>query len=375
MPRAIFGALTGAVTCALVLLSAPQAIALCGNGVLDGGEACDDGNTLNGDYCSSDCATITGFCGDNIMQTNEACDDGNLTDGDGCQADCTITPVQDSVVLPRRPIRVTIPLATPSVTVKVRVKVRNADSGAGHTIRLVAADGNCPPGTVGTPDFDGVTPGPQDSVLLSGGRVKGATVPLTISSAAFTTFNRKSPARCTPTFTVNAVPLSIDPVPANDTVTVELNVTDQNDTQQTTLHESVIDSIVPVTVQIPAGIANAVVTVRPKVGNADYLVGPEAHQITATASDGDCPAGTVGVVDLDRNAPGTQPAITLAGGHTRGGLLALTITAGGFTTTSAASPTRCTALLTATGPAGNTEPDASNNTTRLVIDVIDKNDF
>ena len=27
----------------------------CGNGVVEGGEACDDGNTANGDGCSSQC--------------------------------------------------------------------------------------------------------------------------------------------------------------------------------------------------------------------------------------------------------------------------------------------------------------------------------
>lgn len=46
----------------------------CGNHVLNTGEACDDGNTLNGDYCSSDCSMVTGYCGDSIAQTNEMCD-------------------------------------------------------------------------------------------------------------------------------------------------------------------------------------------------------------------------------------------------------------------------------------------------------------
>lgn len=46
----------------------------CGNLVLNTGEACDDGNTQNGDYCSSDCSQVTGECGDAIVQSNELCD-------------------------------------------------------------------------------------------------------------------------------------------------------------------------------------------------------------------------------------------------------------------------------------------------------------
>lgn len=46
----------------------------CGNLVLNTGETCDDGNTNNGDYCSSDCTRVTGECGDAIVQSNELCD-------------------------------------------------------------------------------------------------------------------------------------------------------------------------------------------------------------------------------------------------------------------------------------------------------------
>jgi cysteine-rich repeat protein len=33
-------------------------IPACGDGILDGGEVCDDGNTLGGDGCSADCASL-----------------------------------------------------------------------------------------------------------------------------------------------------------------------------------------------------------------------------------------------------------------------------------------------------------------------------
>lgn len=53
--------------------------AVCGNGTVEPGEACDDGNTSDGDYCSSDCQTVTGRCGDGTLQSNESCDDGQIT--------------------------------------------------------------------------------------------------------------------------------------------------------------------------------------------------------------------------------------------------------------------------------------------------------
>ena len=61
----------------------------CGDGILDPGEECDDGNNVDGDGCSADC-TIEGFCGDGVLDPGEECDDGNNVDGDGCSANCTV---------------------------------------------------------------------------------------------------------------------------------------------------------------------------------------------------------------------------------------------------------------------------------------------
>ena len=67
----------------------------CGDGILDPNEECDDGNNIDGDGCSANCATECGggdepVCGDGDMEGDEECDDGNLVDGDGCSADCII---------------------------------------------------------------------------------------------------------------------------------------------------------------------------------------------------------------------------------------------------------------------------------------------
>jgi len=89
----------------------------CGNGVLEAGEACDDGNNVNGDgctaacqiedgnpctanaECSSDVCDMTeapplcepaGSCGNGVLDVPEGCDDGNTTTGDGCSNVCLL---------------------------------------------------------------------------------------------------------------------------------------------------------------------------------------------------------------------------------------------------------------------------------------------
>ena len=67
----------------------------CGNGILDPGEQCDDGNQDNLDTCRNDCTLPV--CGDGITDLGEACDDGNLDDTDGCRSDCTIPVCGDGI--------------------------------------------------------------------------------------------------------------------------------------------------------------------------------------------------------------------------------------------------------------------------------------
>ncbi len=104
---------------------------VCGNGIIDPGETCDDGNNTSGDGCSSTCQIEPGWtctggtvretgdasppvdsgmvalsdaaapspskcfqdrCGDGIIETGETCDDGNDVSGDGCSSTCQIEP-------------------------------------------------------------------------------------------------------------------------------------------------------------------------------------------------------------------------------------------------------------------------------------------
>ena len=75
---------------------------VCGDGIIDASEACDDGNELDGDGCSSRCEVEstdkpgegdepgTPVCGDGKVEAGEACDDGNELDGDGCSSGCEV---------------------------------------------------------------------------------------------------------------------------------------------------------------------------------------------------------------------------------------------------------------------------------------------
>ena len=60
---------------------------VCGDGYKGPGEECDDGP--NGSAtCTSDCKLAV--CGDGLHQPGEQCDDGGRADGDGCSHDCQI---------------------------------------------------------------------------------------------------------------------------------------------------------------------------------------------------------------------------------------------------------------------------------------------
>lgn len=60
----------------------------CGDGIVSGGEQCDDG-VNDGGYgqCGPGCK-LGDYCGDGVMQGSEDCDDGNRLNGDGCSSSC-----------------------------------------------------------------------------------------------------------------------------------------------------------------------------------------------------------------------------------------------------------------------------------------------
>jgi cysteine-rich repeat protein len=64
-----------------------QLVPVCGNGVEQQGEECDDGNLEDCDGCSVTCRLESG-CGDGVLCGQEICDDGNRVSCDGCSASC-----------------------------------------------------------------------------------------------------------------------------------------------------------------------------------------------------------------------------------------------------------------------------------------------
>jgi cysteine-rich repeat protein len=59
---------------------------VCGNGAVEQGEECDDGNTTDGDGCSAYCE-VESPCGNGVLDPGEQCDDGNRDNTDSCPDD------------------------------------------------------------------------------------------------------------------------------------------------------------------------------------------------------------------------------------------------------------------------------------------------
>jgi len=68
----------------------------CGNGRLDSGELCDDGNDVEGDACDTNCEPPS--CGNGIVEGDEECDDANAVESDDCLVTCRRARCGDGVV-------------------------------------------------------------------------------------------------------------------------------------------------------------------------------------------------------------------------------------------------------------------------------------
>ncbi|WP_434418998.1 DUF4215 domain-containing protein [Nannocystis pusilla] len=97
-PKGSTGDLTGSTTEVTTSSAFPTTTATtddkpaCGNGVLEPGEQCDDGNATPGDGCEADCTKTPGEnCGNGVVDDGEECDDGNDVPMDGCENNCTET--------------------------------------------------------------------------------------------------------------------------------------------------------------------------------------------------------------------------------------------------------------------------------------------
>lgn len=68
----------------------------CGDGVVDDGEECDDGNEVDDDACTNTCSLPV--CGDGVTNGDEECDDGNDDDSDACLTSCVAATCGDGQI-------------------------------------------------------------------------------------------------------------------------------------------------------------------------------------------------------------------------------------------------------------------------------------
>ncbi|GEM_PF-7132640 len=115
----------------------PEPPAICGNGIREGGEQCDDGNTNNNDACIIDTAKNyqckNAVCGDGYLRTGtEQCDDGNTRSGDGCSATCTTESTANAPTLSS--------LSPTSGTAGTTVDATGTGFISANTVRFGASD-------------------------------------------------------------------------------------------------------------------------------------------------------------------------------------------------------------------------------------------
>jgi cysteine-rich repeat protein len=143
---------------------------VCGDGMVQGTETCDDGNTTDGDGCSAVCAPESGWsctgtpnvctttCGDGIMAGTEACDDANTASLDGCSSTCRIElselePNEDGT-----PSVGGTGIAGNDFDVGGTLAINNATAqgiilaSGGSTLRLASLSVGAAPGTAGDED-------------------------------------------------------------------------------------------------------------------------------------------------------------------------------------------------------------------------------
>ncbi|MBL8942450.1 MAG: DUF4215 domain-containing protein [Myxococcales bacterium] len=123
---------------------------VCGNGVPEGDEPCDDGNDVDTDECTNACALPA--CGDGIVSGVEVCDDGNGVDDDLCDNACasTLRPnlllcgdsTQDiATFIPDGAVLTVVASCTPDASTQAMVISRNGTIDAPTLQAYVAGGG------------------------------------------------------------------------------------------------------------------------------------------------------------------------------------------------------------------------------------------
>jgi len=128
----------------------------CGDGVPEGSESCDDGNTTPGDGCSATCrvepscssatGTCTSKCGDGIVMPAQPdgpvmpggdCDDGNTISGDGCSSACKVEPGYQCEQPPQTSPTMTVPMVARDFNAGGEFEPGNANGQFSATTGLI----------------------------------------------------------------------------------------------------------------------------------------------------------------------------------------------------------------------------------------------
>jgi hypothetical protein len=284
-------------------------------------------------------------------------------------------PEHDLVVLPVKPLNITIPTSQPiGIEKSFSIRVRNADppGSSEHTGELVLDSSDCPLGVVFEPvDFSPKTAGNQEQVLIGSRQTKVAKVRVFAAHAAVTTLSKKAPFRCSAVFRADSTASgNTDPTPSNNEVVVELNIVDAADAPGATTNEAVLRSPGSMSITIPKNAAGITRTRVLTVQNADTV--PLSLGLTVDPSS--CSGVSVAPIDMDAKNPGIDSVVPVNPGRSKSVKVSISVDAGQVTTSNAKAPQRCRAIATVVGP-GMPDPEPTNDTATLLIEILDKNDM
>lgn len=286
----------------------------------------------------------------------------------------TATPLShDAVLLPVAPRNIRIPAgATAPVTKKFAVRVRNVDakSAAAQNFTVSIAGTTCPSGVVfAGPDFDPKTAGVQSTITLNPQQTKPAVVEVSVDRTTITSLKPNLPFRCVVELHADAdVMGNTDPSPSNNNVPVELNFFDLGDPAQATPGEAWLARAPATTMVIPSAQLTKTLKKPVVVANGDTMEAALGVNVDLSA----CPWLTA-LVDMVPKTAVTEPNVNVAPGKTKAGAIAWSADGSLVNTPNPKAPLRCVATVAVDGPA-SPDPEPSNDETKVIIDVLDRND-
>jgi cysteine-rich repeat protein len=220
---------------------------LCGNGHLDAGETCDDGNTLDSDDCLSTC--VRAVCGDGFIDlNNEECDGAALRGRDcsslglaagrlTCSATCRFDTSQCGPAFTPTPTIHAINTPTPTATATPLTRCGNGVLESGETCDacladcLVSACSTVTPGVTVSVSYDA----PDDSIagltVLVGYRSSVVNLPGSGSTASVAARVRNKPSNSITAvndldYALRVVLSRANPIPLGRIFTVDFDACD-----------------------------------------------------------------------------------------------------------------------------------------------------